>query len=129
MLFLNGTRHIYYAAAWTLVNAHELACISGMAAAYRLGASYPKELEEDRFALLCFRMYLLLSHGVWYKKGRNRGGNGERSPVGGEGVALRIPDDGGEEVGEVVRKGWAGSNWGEGSERVLRRGVAAPGGN
>lgn len=54
------------------VNAHELAIISGMAAAYAVGAEYPKELEEDKFALLCFRLYLLLSHGKWYKKGSNR---------------------------------------------------------
>ncbi|KAJ9123762.1 hypothetical protein QFC24_003536 [Naganishia onofrii] len=47
MSFLNGTRHTRYAAAWTLVNAHELAVISGMAAAYALGASYPKELAEE----------------------------------------------------------------------------------
>lgn len=55
MWLLNGKKHTTYAAAWTLVNAHELAVISGMAAAYRLGAEYPKELEEDSFALLCFR--------------------------------------------------------------------------
>lgn len=41
--------------AWTLVNAHELAIISGMATAYSLGAPYPQELENDSFALLCFR--------------------------------------------------------------------------
>ena len=125
MLFLNGTRHIHYAAAWTLVNAHELACISGMAAAYRLGASYPKELEEDAFALMCFRLYLLLSHGVWYRKGKNRVDKGEEEErENGDAVG----EDGGEEVGEGVRERWAGSNWGPGSEKVLRRGVAAPGG-
>ena len=52
---LNGKKHTTYAASWTLVNAHELAVISGTAAAYQLGAEYPKELEEDSFALLCFR--------------------------------------------------------------------------
>jgi hypothetical protein len=35
---LNGARSTYFAAAWTLVNAHELAIISGMAAAYKVGA-------------------------------------------------------------------------------------------
>mgnify|MGYP007100403545 CR=1 FL=1 len=50
----------------------ELAVVSGMAAAYSLGASYPEELEEDEFALLCFRLYLLLDHKTWYKKGSNR---------------------------------------------------------
>lgn len=73
MWLLNGKKRTTYAAAWTLVNAHELAVISGMAAAYRLGAAYPKDLEEDSFALLCFRLYLLLSHGIIYKKGKNRG--------------------------------------------------------
>jgi hypothetical protein len=68
MSFLNGTKSTHYAAAWTLVNAHELAVISGkvffprdclhrtqlntcviigMAAAYALGASYPEELMEE----------------------------------------------------------------------------------
>ena len=55
MWLLNGKKHTTFAAAWTLVNAHELAVISGMAAAYRLGAEYPKDLEEDPFAMLCFR--------------------------------------------------------------------------
>lgn len=93
MWLLNGKKRTHYAGAWTLgesrgsfgevdptfpdafrlaVNAHELAIISGMAAAYAVGAEYPKELEEDKFALLCFRLYLLLSHGKWYKKGSNR---------------------------------------------------------
>lgn len=61
MWLLNGKKRTTYAAAWTLVNAHELAVISGMAAAYRLGAAYPKDLEEDSFALLCFRCELLVS--------------------------------------------------------------------
>lgn len=72
MMFLNGKRATRFAGAWTLVNAHELAIISGMAAAYTLGAEYPAELEQDGFALLCFRLYLLLSHGVWYRKGSHR---------------------------------------------------------
>lgn len=43
-----------------------------MAAAYKLGAAYPAELEEDKFAMLCFRSYLFLSHGSIYRKGKNR---------------------------------------------------------
>ncbi|GAA5827196.1 hypothetical protein JCM11251_001165 [Rhodosporidiobolus azoricus] len=73
MWLFQGKKHTRYAAAWTLVNAHELAVISGMAAAYSLGASYPEELEQDDFALLCFRLYLLLQHRTWYKKGSHRG--------------------------------------------------------
>jgi predicted NAD/FAD-binding protein len=72
MWALNGRKRTTYAGAWTLVNAHELALISGLAAAHTLGAPYPKALEEDSFALLCFRLYLLLSHGTWYRKGKNR---------------------------------------------------------
>ncbi|GAA5966780.1 hypothetical protein JCM8115_002814 [Rhodotorula mucilaginosa] len=72
MWLLQGKKRTRYAAAWTLVNAHEVAVISGMAAAYALGAEYPEELEKDRFALLCFRSYLLLEHFKWYKKGSNR---------------------------------------------------------
>jgi len=54
------------------VNAHELAIISGMAAAYTLGADYPEDLEKDDFATLCFKLYLLLSHATIFKKGKNR---------------------------------------------------------
>jgi hypothetical protein len=63
-----------------------------MAAAYDLGAEYPRELEEDSFAILCFRLCAyfplpflarpathrplladyLLQYGKWYKKGSNR---------------------------------------------------------
>ncbi|BGP44415.1 hypothetical protein JCM10450v2_000228 [Rhodotorula kratochvilovae] len=72
MWLLQGQKRVRFAAAWTLVNAHELAVISGMAAAYALGASYPEELEDDDFALLCFRLYLLLDHKMWYRKGSHR---------------------------------------------------------
>jgi hypothetical protein len=42
---------------------HELACVSGIAAAYRLGADYVK---FDDFAEDFFSKYLLVSHGVRY---------------------------------------------------------------
>lgn len=77
MMFLQAKRHTRYAASWTLVNAHEVAIISGIAAAVDLGAEYPADLENDEFAFLCFRLYYLLSYGTWYrgkytsKKGRN----------------------------------------------------------
>lgn len=71
MWLLNGKKSVTFGGSWTLVNAHELGVISGMAAAYTLGAEYPKELQEDPFALLCFRLYLLLSHGTIYRKGKN----------------------------------------------------------
>jgi hypothetical protein len=42
---------------------HELACVSGIAAAYRLGAEYVK---FDDFAEDFFAKYLMLSHGIIY---------------------------------------------------------------
>lgn len=57
-----------YAGAWTLVNAHEVAVMSGIAAAVHLGGEYPVEMErKSRFALLCFRLYSLLVYGMWYR--------------------------------------------------------------
>ena len=47
---------------------HELACVSGIAAAYRLGAEY---LPFDDFAEDFFKKYLLISHGVLYRRGKN----------------------------------------------------------
>jgi hypothetical protein len=44
---------------------HELACVSGIAAAYRLGADYQK---FDDFAQDFFSKYLLLSHGVIFSR-------------------------------------------------------------
>lgn len=49
---------------------HEVACVSGIAAAYRLGAAYDK---FDTFAEDFFTKYLLLSHGKvfsWEEKRR-----------------------------------------------------------
>lgn len=48
-------------------NMHEMACVSGIAAAYRLGADYEvfDDLAED-----LFKKYLLISHGVRYKRGK-----------------------------------------------------------
>ncbi|KAL4876001.1 hypothetical protein BJY04DRAFT_223487 [Aspergillus karnatakaensis] len=65
MMFINGKNRTTYAGAWTLVNMHEIACISGIAAAYRLGVDYE---HFDDFAEGLFSKYLLLSHGVRYKK-------------------------------------------------------------
>ena len=48
---------------------HELACVSGIAAAYRMGADYEK---FDDFAEDFFRKYLLVSHGVLYKASKKR---------------------------------------------------------
>jgi len=51
---------------------HELACVSGIAAAYRLGAEYVK---FDDFAEDFFSKYLLVSHGLvygWEEKRRKK---------------------------------------------------------
>ncbi|KAF2839066.1 flavin-containing amine oxidasedehydrogenase-like protein, partial [Patellaria atrata CBS 101060] len=64
----HSNKHTRFAAAWTLVNAHETAVISGIAAAVDLGAEYPKDLEGDRFAFMVFRLYYLLCYGKWYRR-------------------------------------------------------------
>ena len=69
MMFINGRNRTWFAGSWTLVNMHELACVSGIAAAYRLGAEYEA---FDDFAEDFFGKYLLVSHGVLYKKGKKR---------------------------------------------------------
>ena len=58
----NPARHTYYAGSWTLVNTHEIAIISGLAAAHRLGADYP--FEHDQLAKDQFEQYLFMIHGV-----------------------------------------------------------------
>lgn len=68
LMFLNAKRHTRFAASWTLVNAHEVAVMSGIAAAVSLGATYPEDLENDKFAFLCFRLYYLLTYGKWYSR-------------------------------------------------------------
>ncbi|MCJ1400405.1 hypothetical protein MMC11_003610 [Xylographa trunciseda] len=65
MMFINGRNHTWFAGSWTLVNMHELACVSGIAAAYRMGADYEA---FDDFAEDFFKKYLLISHGVLYKQ-------------------------------------------------------------
>lgn len=67
MMFINGKNNTFFAGSWTLVNMHEMACVSGIAAAYRLGADYEK---FDDFAEDLFKKYLWISHGVRYKGGK-----------------------------------------------------------
>lgn len=77
MWLLNGHRNTRFASSWTLVNAHETAVISGIAAAVDLGADYPADLERDKFALLAFRLYYLLTYGRWYRRKAPREGEGK----------------------------------------------------
>lgn len=67
MMFLHGRNKTWFAGSWTLVNMHELACVSGIAAAWRLGADY---VAFDDFAETFFRNYVLLCHGRLYRKQR-----------------------------------------------------------
>ena len=76
MMFLQGKDCVRYASSWTMVNAHEVAIMAGIAAAVDLGVDYPEDLENDKFAFLSFRLYYLLVYGKWYgrkysAKGRN----------------------------------------------------------
>jgi len=59
--FLQGKHRTYFAGSHTLVNTHEIAAISGFAAAYRLGAEYP--FVDDELAVMQFDLYLSLIHG------------------------------------------------------------------
>jgi hypothetical protein len=79
MWLIQGNRHTRFAAAWTLVNAHEVACISGISAAVSLGADYPEDLERDKFAFLCFRLYYLFNYRTWYRRKASKGNAGEGS--------------------------------------------------
>ena len=67
MMFINGKNHTWFAGSWTLVNMHEMACVSGIAAAWRLGAEY---VVFDEFAEDLFKKYLLISHGKIYSGGK-----------------------------------------------------------
>ncbi|KAL8677932.1 MAG: hypothetical protein Q9186_005684 [Xanthomendoza sp. 1 TL-2023] len=70
MMFINqptGKTRTTFAGSWTLVNMHEMACVSGIAAAYRLGAEYEV---FDAFAEDLVKKYLLISHGVVYRGGK-----------------------------------------------------------
>ena len=91
MWLLQGKRHTRFAAAWTLVNAHEVAVISGIAAAVDLGAQYPEDLERDKFALLSFRLYYLLQYGRWYKKKASQDGEGKNWASGVYGSVYKGP--------------------------------------
>jgi predicted NAD/FAD-binding protein len=59
--FLQGRRRTYFAGAYTLFNLHEIAIVSGLAAAERLGAPYP--FRDDPGASRQFDMYKRIVHG------------------------------------------------------------------
>lgn len=61
MRYLQGRQHTWFCGAYTLINTHEIAMISGLAAAHRLGAPYP--FHHDKLAAKQFDQYLLTIHG------------------------------------------------------------------
>uniref|UniRef100_A0A7S1I1J0 Amine oxidase domain-containing protein n=1 Tax=Eutreptiella gymnastica TaxID=73025 RepID=A0A7S1I1J0_9EUGL len=61
MRFLQGKQHSWYCGAYTLANTHEIATISGLAVAERLGAPYP--FRQDPLAALQFDIYMKYLHG------------------------------------------------------------------
>ncbi|KAK2749460.1 hypothetical protein FQN57_006394 [Myotisia sp. PD_48] len=65
MKFVNGKNNTLYAGAWTFIDMHEGAVISGMNAAYRLGARYDK---IDDLADNLFTYFLKMSHGKKFKR-------------------------------------------------------------
>ncbi|KAK3095041.1 hypothetical protein FSP39_009526 [Pinctada imbricata] len=71
MRYLQGKKHTWYAGAYTLINTHEIAVISGFAVAHRLGAPYP--FPNDRLAAKQFDQYLLMIHGQPRTYGVNKG--------------------------------------------------------
>ena len=108
MWLLQGRKNTRFAAAWTLVNAHEVAVMSGIAAAVDLGAQYPADLERDRFALLSFRLYYLLAYGKWYSRKatkHTREGEGKDWASGDYGSVYRGPG-----VSVIDRKQWRDEN-------------------
>ena len=71
MRYIQGNKKTYYCGSYTLVNTHEVAVMSGLAAAYRLGCPYP--FDHDDLARKQFNHYLMMIHG----KPRRYGCNGD----------------------------------------------------
>ncbi|EME25969.1 hypothetical protein Gasu2_42600 [Galdieria sulphuraria] len=63
--WLQGFQHTWFAGGYCLFNIHEIAVVSGLAAAYRIGGKYP--FEEDDKASHSFASFVRLVHGVEYK--------------------------------------------------------------
>ena len=56
LFLLQGRKNSWFCGSYTLVNTHEIAIISGLAVAERLGAPYP--FQDDKLALKQFETYL-----------------------------------------------------------------------
>ncbi|CAG5120407.1 unnamed protein product [Candidula unifasciata] len=70
MRYIQGTKHTWYCGTYTLIGTHEVAVISGLTAAYRLGAKYP--FPQDDLAKMQFEDHLLLCHGKTARFGCNK---------------------------------------------------------
>ncbi len=66
MRFLQNRRHTWHAGSVTLFNTHEIAVMSGLAVADRLGAPYP--FSHDKLATQQFDTYLKLAHGLFARR-------------------------------------------------------------
>jgi predicted NAD/FAD-binding protein len=60
--FLQGRQNTWYGGAYTLFNTHEIAVMSGLAAADRLGAAYP--FSSDPLAAAQYDTYFKMAHGI-----------------------------------------------------------------
>ena len=64
--FLNSWQHTWYCGAYTLFNTHELAIVSGLAVAQRLGAEYPFDHDDlaatqfDKLMQVCVLRWVCL---------------------------------------------------------------------
>ena len=61
--FLQGHRRTFYAGSYCLFNTHEIAVMTGLAAADRLGAPYP--FGDDEFAARQYRTTFKIVHGLF----------------------------------------------------------------
>lgn len=60
--FIQGTMRTWYCGSYTLFNTQEIAVMSGLAVAERLGADYP--FPDDKLASQQFDMYYGVAHGA-----------------------------------------------------------------
>jgi hypothetical protein len=64
------TRSLLFLARYAFDIQVSHAGLTPQAAAYKLGADYPAQLYENKFARLCMNLYLLMAHGKWLSKKR-----------------------------------------------------------
>ncbi|KAG2501770.1 hypothetical protein HYH03_000270 [Edaphochlamys debaryana] len=88
--FIQGTKHTYYCGSYTLVNTQEIAVISGLAAAERLGADYP--FPEDPLAVRQYDSYLSVVHGVRRRRPAKVPLSAQYAPHGRQDAGVVCPD-------------------------------------